>query len=298
MSLSDGGSPWHGEPQYSLLLVCSNAAIMPGVVLAYRHRFIPEMVHMLVTATVSILYHLCQSHVFCMFQFGTMQIADHINAWSLVIWMAMFATGWPLWTRVSIMFAVNQVLILGMILFFENWILQLVLAVLTIVLLVVLHFTNDPEFRAHFHLTDMLLLGAIMIIGIVMFAYGSAGISINNSYYWWTHSLWHLSVLFAVSLVVTSNSRLSKHQSYVKHAHRETGRLLNDVVTLPQMQKASEAFGSVTTAPPTTKKMTTTRMKKEKDPFLSLHDLGMDAAAFLDKIFEHQNPAAAAALYE
>lgn len=126
-------SPFGGDIAGSLFLVSSNVASLPAIILACHCGFYPEMAAIIVTSVVSIIYHLCASHIVCLFHYGLVRVADHIAAWTLVIWIVLFFIGWRLDVRTSILFFVNQFLVLFFLTFIDEvWLQYIVIGVLAL----------------------------------------------------------------------------------------------------------------------------------------------------------------------
>ena len=225
----------------SLFLVSSNAALLPSIVYAWMLGFLPEAAAMFTTFCVSVSYHLCQSHVFCVLPLSHLQVGDHFAAFSLIIWMMLFVSGMRLDIRVGVMFLFNYFIVLVMVGYMSSPLLQSMLFLAGIVVTGVLFWKNDRTHRrGRFYLYDGLALLLLLSVGLFLYAWHSSkeggGDPTKAQGYWLRHSGWHLFTMFPLFLVLST--RVAAHHPrrgmmvsfvhyflYTNKQHHQTGAI-------------------------------------------------------------------------
>lgn len=209
------------DPSYSqsalesTLLILSHFALVPSFIYLWLGKAYAEATFVGVLFLSSNLYHFCQAGFFCMVDsFDTMQKADHFFVYSVVFWLMMWFIGLSLETRICIFFVV-QYFLFPLLLFYvhASW-----LGVAFVIFLVVMFFVLTgvmPNKFPEVHFSSLMILLVLLIIGVVFFILGGEP---GEENYPWTHTLWHVCVMFGIFFLVDArfgNSLIARAMYYV-----------------------------------------------------------------------------------
>lgn len=187
----------------SVFLVATNAALFPSIIFAWGHGYVAEALIMFTTFCVSVSYHLCQAHVFCIIPVGYLQVGDHYSAFSLIIWLMLFVSGMRLNVRVGVMFIFNYFIVLVMVGYMSSPVLQGALLIVAVLVTIGLFYANDKtHLRGKFYVYDALALLLMGSMGLFLYAWHSG--TVNEEGYALRHSGWHLFSMFPLFLVIST----------------------------------------------------------------------------------------------
>jgi hypothetical protein len=189
MSLVETYSFWDGDIVHAMLLVLSNAALVPAIIYltVLGDRITPLLfINTLVSST---FYHMCRAGVFCWYRYEMHRTSDYISVYMSIIWMLTMLGIRNMTLHVFAFFfcfIITTHFILGEA---SQMLLPIVgIGIPTLVSLVHAYAGHHRLFyRPFFSIATFVLAGTA---GVFMFA-------LSEDSYSWAHSIWHIFSMLA-----------------------------------------------------------------------------------------------------
>ena len=188
---------WDGDVVHGVLLVISNAALIPAILyLAFKRDVITSLL-LIGTFVSSSMYHSCRSGIFCPFRYELHKIADYLSVYMSITWMLTMLGIRNMTLHVFAFFfcyIITQFFVLGEA---SQMLLPVVgIGLPAVVSLVHAHLKHKTMFyRKGWSIATFILAG---LAGIFMFV-------MPDRHYGWAHSIWHVfSMLSAWTFAVAT----------------------------------------------------------------------------------------------
>jgi hypothetical protein len=190
-----GYPPYTQSALESVLLILSHFALVPSFIYFWLFKQFPEATIVAVLFVSSNFYHFCQAGYFCWVDsFETLQKADHFIVYLVVFWLMMWFIDLSLETRICIFFIVQYFLFpLSLFYIHASW-LGIAFVVFLVVLFIVLTGVMPNKFP-EVHFSSLIVLAILLVVGVIFFLIGGEP---GETEYPWTHTLWHVCVMFGI----------------------------------------------------------------------------------------------------
>lgn len=198
-----------------ILLVSSNAALVPAIAYATRWGLLPEAAILSVVLVVSSLYHMCQAEFVCVLGISlfTFQLQDHFWVYSAIIWIALYFVGLDVRIKFAV-FVWVQMLVFPLLLEFIKmwWFGGLVIGIVIVVAIILL--TLVVRGIPRFNVVNMIAAVVLVAVGFVLHVLGGDPIEVvvdkdtgertvtGDQDYPVYHTLWHVFVMVSIYYIL------------------------------------------------------------------------------------------------
>lgn len=190
-----------------LFLILSNLAAIPAVVYAIYLWLLPEAAILGVAATISTMYHICQTGYGCIVRstcpgthsYSTMQSSDEFFVFTALIWFIMYFFQVRQNYRAATIFIAQAIIFLPVVVQFEVFIFlgSVAGAVALLACIAVVLFLRGRMFE--FYMVGALVALVLLVVAFTLFVVaGEPG----TEKYTYLHSTWHILVFFAAFFVI------------------------------------------------------------------------------------------------
>lgn len=175
----------------------------PGLALAWAKGYLTEFGMMLAMTSVSTVYHFCQSGIYCLLPFTSLQTSDHFFVYSTLVWLILFFTDARMEWR-FLAFVLMQGMLLPMIIVYihQSWLVSVAIGVPSMVGLVYIMLVGKMpkcDWR------DMIF--SVVLIGVGLFFHIFAG-DPGTTNYDWAHTLWHIACMLSIYFLLDSKDSI------------------------------------------------------------------------------------------
>ncbi len=245
-----------------ILLVSSNAALIPAIAYATRWGLLPEAAILSVVLVVSSLYHMCQAEFVCVLGISlfTFQLQDHFWVYSSIIWIALYFVGLDVRVRFAV-FVWVQTLIFPLVLEFIKmwWFGGLVIGIVIVIVVILL--TLVVRGIPRFNVVDMIAAVVLVAVGFALHLLGGDPIEVvvdevtgertvtGDDDYPVYHTLWHVFVMVSIYYILDlrfgysllSRSVYSFYRDCVRGKSEEEDALYFDFLSMTTVTTEVEA---------------------------------------------------------
>ena len=190
-----------------LYLVLSNVAIIPAIVLAVFEELYDLASLFASLATVSTLYHLCQSDFYCIFisdikgeqKYRLMQLMDEFLVSITIIWLVMFFLEIRKKIAISFLFLYIPVFLVTLLGDYSNTLLILGISITILIVSAVICAVIENN-GLHISIKATIIAVILMAVGFAIFYIGGdPGITSQyNSF----HGTWHVLLLMSMYFII------------------------------------------------------------------------------------------------
>ncbi|XP_028404418.1 post-GPI attachment to proteins factor 6-like [Dendronephthya gigantea] len=208
-------SDYHGLDLLAVyLLTISNIAFIPGIVVACFRKFYPEAIVYLFNMYASTVYHACDSHGYCIYDYNTLQLSDFfasvLSVWFTLVTMVKLR---PLWQRTLNILAV-LCLFIGVQLARFGFLIVAIPGGMGLMIVLISFGCRCHKRKKCFPGRKRWLfffLPALILASVAVGIYTGLETTANYKY---LHSIWHIAIASCIPLLLPTSRKPKFYKDY------------------------------------------------------------------------------------